>query len=122
VDIDLAAQSAQNLAEAARIMGTIFYNPTMNGCNWPKLAKWSKLAAAARTDDEFDYVANRFLGEMNATIWASAARWAMARARRGRGWAGWARGRAGRRAGTWSSRSCVTRPRPRGRRRSRWGT
>jgi tricorn protease len=68
VDIDLAAQSAQKFAEAARIMGTIFYNPTMNGCDWPKLTeKWSKLAAAARTDDEFDYVANRFLGELNAS-------------------------------------------------------
>jgi hypothetical protein len=52
----------------SRIMGSIFYSPTMNGCDWPKLTeKWSKLAANARTDEEFDYVANRFLGELNAS-------------------------------------------------------
>ena len=68
VEIDLAAQSAQKFGEMARIMGAIFYSPTMNGCDWPKLSdKWSKLASAARTDEEFDYVANRFLGELNAS-------------------------------------------------------
>jgi tricorn protease len=68
VDIDLAAQSAQKFGEMARIMGAIFYNPSMNGCDWPALtAKWAKLAANARTDEEFDYVANRFLGELNAS-------------------------------------------------------
>jgi len=68
VEIDLAAQSAQKFGEMARVMGTIFYNPNMNGCDWPKLsAKWAKLAANARTDEEFDYVANRFLGELNAS-------------------------------------------------------
>ena len=68
VEIDLAAQSAQKFGEMSRIMGSIFYSPTMNGCDWPKLTeKWSKLAANARTDEEFDYVANRFLGELNAS-------------------------------------------------------
>ena len=68
VELDLAAQSDAKFREMARIMGSIFYNPTMNGCDWPKLTeKWATLAANARTDEEFDYVANRFLGELNAS-------------------------------------------------------
>lgn len=68
VELDLAAQSHQKFLEMARIMGGIFYSPTMNGCDWPKLTdKWVKLADNARTDEEFDYVANRFLGELNAS-------------------------------------------------------
>jgi tricorn protease len=68
IELDLAAQSDAKFREAARIMGEIFYSPTMNGCDWPKLTeKWAKLAASARTDEEFDYVANRFLGELNAS-------------------------------------------------------
>jgi tricorn protease len=68
VDLDLSAQSDAKFREVARIMGSIFYNPSMNGCDWPKLTeKWAKLAANARTDEEFDYVANRFLGELNAS-------------------------------------------------------
>lgn len=68
VEIDLAAQSRQKFQEAARVLGTIFYNPTMNGVDWEAATtKWAQLAANARTDDEFDYVANRFLGELNAS-------------------------------------------------------
>jgi tricorn protease len=68
VEIDLAAQSRQKFQEAARVLGTIFYSATMNGVDWPAAtAKWAQLAANARTDDEFDYVANRFLGELNAS-------------------------------------------------------
>ena len=68
VELDLAAQSSQKFMEMARTMGSVFYSPTMNGCDWPALtAKWSKLANNARTDEEFDYVANRFLGELNAS-------------------------------------------------------
>ncbi len=68
IELDLAAQSDAKFREAARIMGEVFYSPTMNGCDWPKLTeKWAKLASNARTDEEFDYVANRFLGELNAS-------------------------------------------------------
>jgi tricorn protease len=68
VELDLRAQSMQKFQELARIMGTQFYSPTMNGTDWPKLTeKWAKLAANARTDEEFDYIANRFIGELNAS-------------------------------------------------------
>ncbi len=68
VETDLAAQSRQKFLEAARIMAYQFYSPTMNGVDWPAAtAKWAQLASAARTDEEFDYVANRFLGELNAS-------------------------------------------------------
>jgi tricorn protease len=68
LETDLAAQSRQKFLEAARIMAYQFYSPTMNGVDWPAAtAKWAQLASAARTDEEFDYVANRFLGELNAS-------------------------------------------------------
>ncbi len=68
VEIDLGQQSRQKFLEAARILSYLFYSPTMNGVDWPAAtAKWAQLASAARTDEEFDYVANRFLGELNAS-------------------------------------------------------
>lgn len=68
VEIDLAALSRQKFLELARVMAYVFYNPTMNGVDWPAAtARWAELAAAASTEDEFDFVANRFLGELNAS-------------------------------------------------------
>ena len=55
VPLDLAALSAAKFREMARIMGTQFYSPTMNGCDWPALTeKWAGLAANARTDEEIE--------------------------------------------------------------------
>ncbi len=66
--IDLQAQSSQKFLEAARILGELFYHPTMKDLDWPALTrKYHALAKQARTADEFGHVANRFIGELNAS-------------------------------------------------------
>lgn len=66
--VDKQQRNSQKFLEAARALGEEFYHPTMKGLDWPALtATYHQLARQARTADEFDYVANRFLGELNAS-------------------------------------------------------
>lgn len=66
--IDLQAQSSQKFREAARILGEMFYHPTMKDLDWPALTlKYHALARKTRTADEFNHVAARFLGELNGS-------------------------------------------------------
>jgi len=66
--IDLAKQSSQKFLEAARALDMIFYHPTMKDLDWAKLTeKYHGLARQARTAGEFNHVANRFIGELNAS-------------------------------------------------------
>ena len=66
--IEQAALSAQKFAEAQRLMGENFYHPTMKGLDWNAVsARYAELATHARTPSEFDHVANRLLGELNAS-------------------------------------------------------
>ena len=68
IRIDLQQQSKQKFIEAARVLGEVFYHPQMKGLDWPALtAKYLELAEKTRTADEFNVVANRFLGELNAS-------------------------------------------------------
>ena len=68
IRIDLEEQSSQKFLEAARALGEVFYHPTMKGLDWPALTeKYHALARRARTADEFNHVANRFVGELNAS-------------------------------------------------------
>ena len=66
--VDQAALVRQKFAEAQRLMGENFYHPTMKGLDWDALsARYAELATHARTASEFDHVANRLLGELNAS-------------------------------------------------------
>ncbi|MEQ1632175.1 MAG: S41 family peptidase, partial [Planctomycetota bacterium] len=66
--VDKQKRSSQKFLEAARALGEEFYHPTMKGLDWPSLTKtYHQLALQTRTADEFDHVANRFLGELNAS-------------------------------------------------------
>ena len=66
--IDQAALVSQKFAEAQRLMGENFYHPTMKGLDWAAVsARYAELATHARTPSEFDHVANRLLGELNAS-------------------------------------------------------
>lgn len=66
--IDLQAQASQKFLEAARILGEMFYHPTMKGLDWPALTdKYHALARQTRTADEFNDVAARFIGELNGS-------------------------------------------------------
>ncbi len=66
--IDLAEQSEWKFQDAARTMGMTFYHDDMKGLDWEQLTqRYGELAARARTSDEFADVANRMLGELNAS-------------------------------------------------------
>jgi tricorn protease len=66
--IDLQAQSSQKFREAARTLGEMFYHHDMKGLDWEQITDdYHQLARQTRTADEFNYVSNRFLGELNAS-------------------------------------------------------
>ena len=66
--IDPRAWNDHRYKEATRIVGEIFYDPTMKGLDWDALtARYENLAHAARTDGEFEWVIARLLGELNAS-------------------------------------------------------
>ncbi len=68
IRIDLQEQSSQKFLDAARILGERFYHPTMKNLDWAALAKrYHALARNARTASEFNHVAARFIGELNAS-------------------------------------------------------
>lgn len=75
-NIDFAASTLINRRDqmrrrflgVSRALGEGFYHPTMKGLDWEALtAQYLELATAARTADEFDDVAARFIGELNAS-------------------------------------------------------
>jgi tricorn protease len=66
--IVLQEQASQKFLEASRILGEQFYHPTMKDLDWTALAqKYHGLARQSRTADEFNYIANRMIGELNAS-------------------------------------------------------
>jgi len=66
--IEPADQVRRRFVAMAAALGEGFYHPTMKGLDWPALtARYLELAAATRTSDEFDDVAARFIGELNAS-------------------------------------------------------
>lgn len=68
VRIDLQAFCVQKFVEAARILGSQYWDEKMNGLDWPVVTKrYLELARATRTADEFDHVANRMIGELNGS-------------------------------------------------------
>jgi tricorn protease len=68
VRLDLEQQSSEKFLEAAGIIGEVFYDPEMKGLDWPALTeRYHQLARKARTADEFNWVANRLIGELSAS-------------------------------------------------------
>lgn len=66
--IDPSDQVRRRFLGVASALGEGFYHPTMKGLDWPALtAQYLELASATRTADEFDDVASRFIGELNAS-------------------------------------------------------
>jgi tricorn protease len=68
-EIDLAKRNIEKLEEVSRIMGMKFYkDPKEKGLDWPALtARHRELASRARTADEFDFVANMFIGHLDGS-------------------------------------------------------
>jgi tricorn protease len=68
LEIDLRAFNERKFREAARILGREYYDGTMNGLDWKGLTdKYASLIRGTTTGDEFDFVANRMLGELNGS-------------------------------------------------------
>jgi tricorn protease len=68
IRVDLAKVYEQKFLEAMRLMEENFYHPTMKGLDWRAITqRYLELARRARTASEFDSVANRALGELNAS-------------------------------------------------------
>ncbi len=68
VEFEHAAFAEQRFREAAGVVGEVFYHPTMKGRDWPALTeRYLQLARRARTSNEFDEIAGRLLGELNAS-------------------------------------------------------
>ena len=67
--VDLARRNRQKLLEVSRLMGRQFYkDPAEKGLDWPALtAQHAALAGRARTSDEFDFVANAFIGHLDGS-------------------------------------------------------
>ena len=68
-EINLAARNEQKLREVSRILGRQFYaDPKTKGLDWAALTeRFAQLARLARTPDEFDFVANMFIGYLDAS-------------------------------------------------------
>lgn len=68
VRLDLKAQATQKFTEGARVLGEVFYHPTMKGLDWKKVSeRYLALAKQTRTIEEFAYVGMRLVGELNAS-------------------------------------------------------
>ncbi len=67
-EVDLGELNGQKFDDVSRLMGMCFYHHTMKGLDWPALtAQYRVLAQRARTNEEFDWVANRFIGHLDAS-------------------------------------------------------
>ncbi|MEM6504938.1 MAG: S41 family peptidase [Planctomycetota bacterium] len=68
VRVDRRAMQRQRFTEASRALTMRFYDGSFKGIDWPAATeKYAQLAARAWTPDEFDDVANRYLGLLNAS-------------------------------------------------------
>ncbi len=68
-EVELAERNAQKLGEISRILGVKFYvDPATKGLDWPALtARYRDLASRCVTSDEFDFIANMFIGHLDAS-------------------------------------------------------
>jgi len=66
--LDVAKQQRQKFMEAARILGNLFYHPTLKDLNWTGLAdRYVQLAQSTRTNGEFAAVAMMLFGELEGS-------------------------------------------------------
>lgn len=68
IDVSIPVFQRQKYLEAMRVLGQCFYRGDMKGLDWQKVTQaYLALAERCRTNEEFDSVANRQLGELNAS-------------------------------------------------------
>jgi tricorn protease len=68
-EIDVARRNEQKLRDVSRILGRRFYlDPEAKGLDWAALTeRFAQLARVARTNEEFDFVANTFIGYLDSS-------------------------------------------------------
>lgn len=68
IEIDIAQQQRQKFLEAARVLGTRFYHPSLKGLDWPMLTeRYLALAETTRTAAGFNRVTNMLFGELDGS-------------------------------------------------------
>ncbi len=68
VVLDVKLAQRQKFLEAARIVGNLFYHPTLKGLDWKKLTeRYLSLAETTRTTSEFNRVYSLMLGELDGS-------------------------------------------------------
>ncbi|MDP1662228.1 MAG: S41 family peptidase, partial [Phycisphaerales bacterium] len=68
VVLDVKQAQRQKFLEAARIVGNLFYHPTLKGLDWKKLTeRYLSLAESTRTTSEFNRVYSLMLGELDGS-------------------------------------------------------
>ncbi|MBX2852282.1 MAG: hypothetical protein KTR15_11110, partial [Phycisphaeraceae bacterium] len=68
IRVDRKAVQRQRFAEASRALTMMFYDGSFKGVDWPGVTeKYAQLASRAWSPSEFDGVANRYLGLLNAS-------------------------------------------------------
>jgi tricorn protease len=66
--IPIAEFNQQRFLEAARVLGERYYDGNLNGLDWPAVTKrYLDLIKPTTTSEEFDHVANKFIGELNGS-------------------------------------------------------
>lgn len=68
MDIETSKQQRQKFLEAARILETQFYEPTLNGLDWPATVnRYASLASQTRTGAAFNRIARMLMGELDGS-------------------------------------------------------
>lgn len=68
IRVDRQAMQRQRFDEASRALTMMFYDGSFKGIDWPSATKkYAQLASRTWTPSEFDDVANRYLGLLNAS-------------------------------------------------------
>ena len=66
--VDHSARNRRKILAIGRDLGETYYDPNMGGCDWENLVpRYAELAAGCRTNEAFDWVANRLIGEVNGS-------------------------------------------------------
>ena len=66
--VNHAERNQRKIMAIGRDLGETYYDPNMGGCDWEALVpRYAALAAGCRTNEAFDWVANRLIGEVNGS-------------------------------------------------------
>ena len=66
--VNHGVRNQRKILAIGRDLGETYYDPNMGGCDWNNLVpRYAELASGCRTNEAFDWVANRLIGEVNGS-------------------------------------------------------